>query len=190
MRCFVAIPLPADTRETLLSACNAVRAVDRNWRGEKWVAPENLHITVAFLGEVPAQQIDILAEKIGREFTHMRKFDLPFARLHAAPDARRARMLWASYDDPEGMGAVLATAVGDAVAPLAIALEERAFWAHVTLVRARRPRPLSEHASEVLTRAARDVPAFVSVPSATLLSSTLTKAGPRYEPLCTWRFSA
>ena len=39
-----------------------------------------------------------------------------------------------------------------------------------------------------MTQAADGVPAYLSVPSATLFSSTLTKAGPIYRSLAKWEF--
>jgi len=152
------------------------------------VAAENLHITLAFLGDVPAETIVPLSASIGRETRNTRPFKLPFARLHPVPNARRANMLWASYDDPDGECAALANAVGAACASFGIALEDRAFKAHVTLARTRRARHLGDAATQALSCAEPTVPAFVSVASATLFASTLTKAGPRYEVLDTWEY--
>ena len=45
MRLFVAIPLPEDIGDGLSRICAGVP-------GAKWVAPENLHITLRFIGEV------------------------------------------------------------------------------------------------------------------------------------------
>ena len=60
MRLFVGIPLPEATRRALTDGCDAIRADDSAWRTEKWVAPENLHITLAFLGRLPAESVDAL----------------------------------------------------------------------------------------------------------------------------------
>lgn len=190
MRCFVGIPLPETTRAALVSACDAVRAADPHWRGEKWVAAQNLHITLVFLGDIPAEAIARLSEAISDGLTDVRAFELPFAGLRPVPNERRARMLWADYDDPSGTCAAIASTIGAAAGGLDIAVEDRAFKAHVTLARARRPRHLGETVLSTLSTAQLGVPEFVSVPSARLFSSTLTKTGPRYETLETWDFPA
>lgn len=188
MRLFVGIPLPEATRTALAEACRDIRAADSGWADEKWVAAENLHITLAFLGDVPTESIALLARSITSELGAVRAFDLPLARLEPIPGARRASMLWARYDDPEGRWAALSLAVHGAAAAIGDATDNRAFKTHVTLARARRPRPITENLLGSLHAARDRVPKFVSVLSATLFSSTLTTAGPRYERLETWDF--
>jgi 2'-5' RNA ligase len=188
MRCFVGIPLPAETRRALCCVGDAIRRADAGWRAEKWVAENNLHVTVAFLGEVAEESGSALADAIELEVQGVAAFDLPFGRLSAVPNERHARMLWARYQDPEGACAGLAAGVARACAPLGIALEDRPFRAHVTLARARRTRTLLREGVVAAQAAANAIPAIMSVRSATLFSSTLTKAGPRYESLRSWRF--
>lgn len=190
MRCFVGIPLPDPTRAALAAACDAVRESDPEWRGEKWVSAENLHVTLAFLGDVPAESVPSAIESIGRELVGICRFELPFSSLRPVPGARHARMLWASYSDPTGECAALAAAIDRACVGVDIALELRPFKAHVTLARARRPRRVGEPVVSALSRAESEVPPFMSVSSATLYSSTLTTAGPHYETLATWEFCA
>ena len=190
MRCFVGIELDAVTRRALGTTSEALRASDAGWSGEKWVARGNLHVTVAFLGEIDALTVRDASDAIGTRLASTPPFDLVFAGFRAIPSSRRATMMWAEYGDPAGAGAALAREVADACAPLGIALEDRTFKAHVTLVRARRSRRVPAHMSAVLAARAGDAPALLSVPSATLFSSTLTKTGPVYRALETWAFKA
>lgn len=48
MRCFIALSLPASAREAIAKAAEGLRAA---WPGLTWVAPENYHLTLAFLAE-------------------------------------------------------------------------------------------------------------------------------------------
>ena len=190
MRCFIGIELDASTRDALVAAGDAVRATDRAWAGEKWVRLENLHVTVAFLGDVDERIVGDLADAIGQRLGDSPAFALPFGELRAVPGAGRASMLWAAYGDPERRGEALERAIAAACEPFGLSLEDRTFKAHVTLVRARRRRRVSADAIAALNNAADHVPRFVSVLSATLFTSTLTKAGPIYRPLSTWTFRA
>jgi len=190
MRLFVGIPLPEATRIALADAGDSVRAAEPRWRDQKWVSAENLHITLAFLGELPEEIVPQLTDAIAAELAGIPRFVLPFTRLAPAPNSRRATMLWAWYDDPNGECAALADAIGRAAAGFGVVCNTRAFRAHVTLARARRPLRTGARVQEALTAAQMPVPGFVSVLSATLFSSTLSKAGPHYETLETWQLPA
>lgn len=189
MRAFVGIELDAATRVALADAGAAIRAADPGWAGEKWVRPENLHVTLAFLGDIEDGLVDELTDTIGSRLSDIRAFTLPFLTLQAIPSARRASMLWAAYADSDGQAQTLERLVSAACRSHGITLQERPFRAHVTVVRARRPHRVSNETAAALHDLAASVPAFVSVPSATLFSSTLTKAGPVYRPRATWPFS-
>jgi len=188
MRCFVGIPLECSVRDAFVDAGAAVRAADPSWSGEKWVAAENLHITVAFLGEVEASDAAAIAERLGQALGPVRALSLPFVGVTAVPNPRRATMLWGSYSDPDARAADLASRVALACAECGVTLQDRPFRAHVTLARTRKPRRVGEAALAALASSSETVPAFVSVRGVTLFSSTLTKAGPRYESLEAWTF--
>ncbi len=187
MRCFVAIPLPTGTRLALAEAAASVRRDSGEWRGEKWVAQTNLHVTLAFLGDLPEGTIAPLVAELGFAIGAHREFELRFAGLHAVPSARRAHMLWARYDDDAGLCGALAADVCAVATGFGVALEDRPFSAHVTLARARRPRRLGEHAQTALHRGEQTVPEFMSVSSATLFASQLTRQGPQYTVVDSWR---
>ncbi len=123
MRCFVGIQLPDEVRTALADACAEVRAADPDWDSEKWVPAENLHITLAFLGNISGEQAGALRRSLGDQLGGVRGFELPFARLRPMPSARRARMLWANWDDPEGACAGLASRVGLAAASCGVVVE-------------------------------------------------------------------
>lgn len=188
MRCFIGIPLDPKTREALARVGDAVRRADDAWRGERWVAEENLHITVTFLGDVPSGDVGPLSQAIETSLAGVLPFTLPFEALRAVPNHRRTRMLWASYSDPDGQAADVAARIAKACAERDITLEDRAFRAHVTLARRRVQRSTGERALRALDGQFPLVPPFVSVSEAILFESTLTKAGPVYDPLVSWEF--
>ncbi len=58
MRAFLGIGLPAGTREAIVSAIAPVRGLHAP---VAWTAPENLHITLNFLGEILPERVALLA---------------------------------------------------------------------------------------------------------------------------------
>lgn len=189
LRCFVGLPLPTDVSGILADTCEVIRREAPAWRGEKWVAPQNLHVTIAFIGSVDEGAMGFLAEEVGAVVAAARPFELPFAGIQAIPGLHRCRMLWASFADPRGLCAELAARVVEASVPFGAERSERAFTAHVTLVRARKPRSLPAGVLEAALRSSEVLLSPMSVPRATLFSSTLTPKGPVYSEVGSWSLS-
>jgi len=187
LRCFVGIPLGGEVVSWLFEAAEAIRSADPAWRGEKWVAEPNLHITVKFLGNLEAARINELDASVSRGLASQVAFELPFAGVRAVPNPRRCRMLWASCRDPDGECAALASEVERQALAFGVALERRPFVPHATLCRARTPKRLGGPAQEAVERLLDGAPESMSVPSATLFSSRLTPRGPIYDAVATWR---
>ncbi len=76
MRLFIAINLNSDTRSRLLSLRDKVRSVSRSGN---FVKPENLHLTLAFLGECDGDQV--AAAKAAMDGVVFEPFDLSVFRL-------------------------------------------------------------------------------------------------------------
>ena len=49
MRTFIAVEIPNDIKKEI---GNYIDSIQESFRGVKWVSPENLHLTIKFLGEV------------------------------------------------------------------------------------------------------------------------------------------
>ena len=186
VRCFVGLELPQSFVEAEAAARAAACAIDKAWRGEKWVAPQNLHVTLKFIGNVSEGDIADLAAALGQAIGRCDPFELGFDRVRAIPGERRCSMLWAAFDDPSGGCATLAEQVEKASLAFGAQPDERAFKPHATLARARRPRRIQRQALEAATAALSVGETRVSVPSATLFASTLTPRGPVYDVRGTW----
>jgi 2'-5' RNA ligase len=98
-------------------------------------------------------------------------------------------MVWARFSDDEGRCADLAGRVEGAAAAIGLPAEQRSFAPHVTLVRARRPRALDGAALTGANAVACAEQISMSVLSATLFASTLTRTGPVYEAIDSWALS-
>jgi len=189
MRCFVGIGLSDSLVEHLTNVCEAIRSTDERWREEKWTAPANLHVTLAFFGSVPDSDVVMLEERLGRMLSSQRPCELPFRRLAAVPNTRSCSMVWAEFLDPSGVCTQIAAGAGAVGAEFGARAETRRFVPHVTLVRSRRAKSLDPRALETGALPSADGPPVMSVLSATLFSSTLTRHGPVHEALQTWPLS-
>ena len=149
-----------------------------------WVAPENFHVTVKFLGSIDEAQVSTVTDALHRALAHHRAFDVEVATLGAFPSPTRPRVLWAGIADGSAALAEIAVSVDDALASLGFAREPRAFAGHVTLGRVREPRRAPALAEAVAAGAGR---AFgrVHIGHVALMRSDLSPRGPRYSELAT-----
>ena len=145
MRAFVAVfPPPEVQVAALTGAIETIRSLAGTRPDDmlRWTRPENVHLTLKFLGEIREEILeDLCAVLEGVCATHV-PFDAGLAELGAFPSARRARILWAGIGIGSGRLRSLAVDLDAALAPLGFEREERAYMPHLTLGRVR-GRPVS-----------------------------------------------
>ncbi len=171
LRLFVALELAPAARAALVAFRDA--AADPSvWRP---VAAEALHLTLAFLGRRPATDVAVI-EPILRAAAGSAP-RLAFAGAVLLPP-RRARVLCAALEDPDGTLAELQARVSGGLAAAGVYVpEKRPFRAHATVARLR-PRARAPRAVE-----AAPEPLEFHGEALTLFVSRLHPHGARYEPL-------
>ncbi len=125
MRLFVALDLPWGVRE-------ALSGLARGLGGVRWVAPENYHITLRFVGEVPghrAEEIDLALAAL-----RSRQFALELAGVGTMEKAGRVVALWAGVERNPALEH-LRGKVETALQRTGLEPERRRFAPHVTLAR-------------------------------------------------------
>ncbi|MBE0477223.1 MAG: RNA 2',3'-cyclic phosphodiesterase [Coriobacteriia bacterium] len=186
MRAFVAVALPEPALRLLAAAQEAFVGADPSWRDEKWVPDENLHLTLRFLGDIPAEDAVAVTEALQEAVRGRAPFEVRLSSVRAVPSPGRARLLWAAFADPAGSFPPLARALGSATARWCAEPVPEPFRPHATLVRARRPRrvaPEALAAADAVLSSAGAGDGAVSVRHVMLVASTLTRCGPVYEHL-------
>ena len=125
MRLFVAIALPEDVRDRLAALQHGVP-------GARWVAPENLHLTLRFIGEVDGHQAqDIDAALTG---VHVPSFPLTLAGVGHFGCNAKTRSLWAGVEAGEPLKRLQAK-VEQALQRAGVEPKGGKFKPHVTLAR-------------------------------------------------------
>jgi 2'-5' RNA ligase len=133
-RLFVAVPIPDDLRRDLAAAVERWR-VEADVPELRWTDPASWHVTLAFLGASPADEVPSIVKALRGAVAGYAAFSLPTGGLGAFPRPQYARVVWYGVGD-EGRLAELARSIRDA-----LRVEDGAFRAHITL--ARLPRALS-----------------------------------------------
>ena len=183
-RLFLAIPLPGTLAQDLQAACLSLREGSANVR---WVAPESMHITLQFLGDVDTDRIGELEEALARVRGPV--LDLQLRGLGTFPPGAQPRVVWAGVDGHVDGLRELVGAIGSALEPLGFQGEDRPFRPHVTLGRVRGV----EHPS-ALRRAIERVGPDVDLQLPTTRSFSMFQSengstGPRYRALRTFEFT-
>lgn len=125
-RLFIAIDLPEETRHGLL------RLVRLPPEGVRPVRPEQIHLTLHFLGDVEEEASTRVVEALRSIRQPAFTFDL--AGTGCFPTLRRPTVLWAGVR-PSTALASLHAAIGDMLRDCGLPTESRPFAAHVTLAR-------------------------------------------------------
>ena len=137
---FVAAVPPPEALEDL----EEFLAVRRDAAAFRWTVPEQWHVTLEFLAEVPDRSYDDLVERLTRAARKRHPVRAKIAGGGAFPNAGRARVLWAGVelDSPEELRR-LAVGCRAAASKAGIEVAGERFKPHVTLARQSRPAEVS-----------------------------------------------
>ncbi len=165
MRLFIAIELSDDIK-------TALGRLRSDIPGARWVPADQIHLTLAFLGEVD----EATTERLSGELLQIQapEFKLRFTGTGCFPDRRRPRVLWIGLE-PEPRLNILAAGVRAAVLSCGIPQEERPFSPHITLARLKLP--ASKEAGAFLDQPAKQTIPSLLVREFTLFQSRLTTQG-------------
>jgi len=135
---FVAVVPP----EEALDHLDAFLDARRDTADFRWVLREQLHLTLAFLADVPERSLDDLHERLERAAKRRTAFATAITGGGAFPNVGRARALWAGLElDEPGRVEMsrLATGTRAAAGKAGVAVDGARFKPHVTVARTKRP---------------------------------------------------
>ncbi len=145
VRTFVAIELDPVIREALAALQGRLKRAPLARLG-RWVAPGGIHLTIKFLGDVPAGRLPEVQAAIERGAREVPPFALTVAGLGCFPNCAGPRVIWTGVREPTGALARLQRAVERELAAVGFPPEGRRFSPHLTLARIRNEAPRRERA--------------------------------------------
>jgi RNA 2',3'-cyclic 3'-phosphodiesterase len=125
-RLFIALSLPSAVRDVLAELAEPLPGV-------VWTRPEQLHITLRFLGDVPEDRVETMMARLAG--VQVAPFILPVEGVGAFPPNRPPRILWIGIGSGHPRLFQLRQRLDDALLASGLQLDVRTFHPHVTLAR-------------------------------------------------------
>lgn len=128
---FFAVKIPQETKLIMKQHSESLK---ENLPFSRWVHHEDLHITLAFLGNAPSEKLSSAMEKVEETLSGEKGFNLEISKLGIFGKLDSPRIFWADTKESNELQAVrkkVSTACTDA----GFQLETRPFKPHITLAR-------------------------------------------------------
>jgi 2'-5' RNA ligase len=179
MRVFVAIDIDEKIRAALGDLQRQLRSnVDIKKGDVKWVNPENIHLTLKFLGEIKDEKVVAVCDIVEKVAGGHKSFELDIQTVgHFG--GRSARVLWVGAGEGNDNLLQLQKDLEQQLALAGWPKEKRGFSGHLTLCRVRNPKAGVKLA--VVSEDYRDFKlGIISADSVSVYQSQLTPTGPIY----------
>ena len=184
MRTFIAIELPQKIIGTLSALQNQLKNTQAD---VKWVAPENIHLTLKFLGEVDEKKIEKIIQALEETAKDNQPFSIRLCALGAFPKINFPRVIWVGIDAGDEETKNIAFVLEEKLQKLGIPKEKRPFSSHITIGRVRSGLNREKLVKELNILAGQSANYCADLEflttKITLFKSTLTPKGPIYEIL-------
>ena len=175
MRTFIAVEVPQNVQEKVGSYIGTLKGLIK---GVKWVAQNNLHFTIKFLGEVEESQLSEIQQCVTEAVTDSGLFTVSLSGIGFYPSEKNPKVIWIGTDGGVDTLIDIFHHLEESLEHLGFDREEKTFSPHLTIGRAKRyskvkiPEGLPEFDSMVF-----------EVTGIAVMKSTLTPSGPIYEKM-------
>lgn len=178
IRTFICIELPDQLKKKIgdLQAQLQPQAA-----GISWVRPQNVHLTLKFLGDIDESRLPEIATALEEIAAHYAPFTLVPEGQGVFPHVKGPRVFWLGIRETTGTLMRLQQAVEDRLQALGFAKEPRAFTPHLTIGRTRPYRKPKELTATFMALSF-SAEAF-EVDHLTIMRSELKPTGAVYTPL-------
>lgn len=175
-RLFIAIDLDHEVRLALKELIGELRPAAQNAR---WVAPENMHMTVKFLGDTDPDMVPDIAAALGKASVSVPPFDFDLQGVGAFSSPEKARVVWIGVARGADRIGVMHRSIDAALAELGLPADERSFRPHLTIARLR----MSTDLTGLIETVQQKGFGTVKVEEVILYESELMPQGPVYNAL-------
>ncbi|MFH1265164.1 MAG: RNA 2',3'-cyclic phosphodiesterase [Planctomycetota bacterium] len=180
VRTFVAVDIGSAARGR---AAELIEALSAAGADAKWVDPQNLHVTLKFLGDVDTREIHHVCRAVQDAVADVAPFEFELRGAGAFPGASRPRTVWLGVARGEEQLVALNQRIEPPLEKLGFRKEARRYQPHLTIGRIRRGGPGVLELGTLIGHHADFEAGPTAVSEVIVFSSQLDRSGPTYEPL-------
>lgn len=178
-RAFVAIEMNDEVRNNLSAVQAELKKTDAH---VKWIKPENMHLTLSFLGDLSTDTITRICEQLDIIGARTRPLSLTVTGLGTFGKRHSTRIIWAGFTGDVKALCELQTGIHLAMDDLGLSLDDKSFSPHMTIGRVRSARGIDKVKRILETKRDADF-GHLEAARVVLMKSVLTPAGPEYSLL-------
>lgn len=178
LRLFIAVELPAEALDLLAAVQKDLAATKAD---VKWSKPQQIHLTLKFVGDLPANEVPTLSAALDKAAAQSRACGSRLAEIGAFPTMKHPRVIWAGLEEPSGRLLELQQRVDEATKYLT-PVDPRGFAPHLTLGRVNGPKNLPKLATAIHEYRLAATPE-IPISEIVLVQSVLGRTGPAYTTL-------
>ena len=178
IRAFVALDLDPASLDLVLRVTAALQASAPPGGHLRWTSPEQLHVTVKFLGSVSAAVLGAIEAEVRAFGGREPALRVTLRSIRGFSSLTRATVLVGALEEESGALASLARRFEERAVALGAPAETRAYRPHLTLARLRAPRNLRPWIDGLPFS-----PLALRLASLALYRSDLGPSGAKYTPL-------
>jgi len=178
LRTFIAIELGKEIRERIAIL---VRRLEKASVQVRWVRPENLHLTLSFLGDVNERQLADVCQAASDATSRMAPFEIDSFGAGAFPSIEKPRTIWGGFDAGGEQVTELHHDIEHELGERRIRTEGRRFHPHITIGRIRDAGDGVTKLSELIAKNDEFPIGTFTVSEVIIFSSQLRREGPEYQ---------
>lgn len=176
-RTFIAIPATDEVYARAFAAIDELRPLTDNVR---WVAPDTLHWTLQFLGDVDDVTLYSICRDVGRVCEEFEVFEFDALAVSAFPSIEKPRTLWLGAGEGGEILCRLQDGIEARMAKLGHRPDRQRFVPHLTIGRVQQGRHAGDAVVERLTNMTDFDGGRMAVDEVIVYGSELSREGPTY----------
>jgi len=157
--------------------------INTNFNYVKWVKPENLHITLKFLGDTPEEKLKDIKKTLLAVALDHNEFSLVLADSGVFPDFKGPRVIWLGISQGKDNVKAIRDHLEDELVKTGFSQENKEFKGHITLGRVKKPEKNLAHFFKNFKPEPMETQKITAID---LMKSTLYPSGPVYDILETY----
>ncbi|MEW6109799.1 MAG: RNA 2',3'-cyclic phosphodiesterase [Nitrospirota bacterium] len=175
IRCFICIEFPESVKQSIGDVIDILRKSGADIR---WVSPENIHLTLKFLGQTDESLITPIKDSLHKKVLPYGSFYIKISGVGYFPDSKRPRVIWAGVEESELLKK-LSRDIEEEMLKFGYENEKKAFSPHLTIGRVRSQKRIAEVLKRLDEFSKSDF-GNIEINNIILMKSELKPAGAQY----------